>query len=84
MVCERRQKDQPTHTGQHHQHAQNSRQEGRPENEVADQEAIGPEKYQAVDFVRIDMKESKKLMAHPARLKNAASKERLLFTGLNM
>src|SRR6266851_1173507 len=30
-----------------HQHAQNSRQEGRPENEVPDQEAIESEKYHA-------------------------------------
>jgi hypothetical protein len=41
MVCaRRRQKGQPTQTGQRHQFAQNSGQEGRREDEVADQEAM--------------------------------------------
>ena len=48
MVCERRrQKGQPTQTGERHQHTQTSRQEGRLENEVPDQEAIDSEKYHA-------------------------------------
>jgi hypothetical protein len=50
IVCERRrEKGQPTQTANRHQHAQNSRKEGRPENEVADQEAVESEKYQVVD-----------------------------------
>jgi hypothetical protein len=41
IVCERRrQKGQPTPTGQRHQCNQKSRQEGRREDEVADQEAM--------------------------------------------
>ena len=39
--------DQVAQTRDRQQHAQNSRHEGRPENEVADQEVIGPEKYHA-------------------------------------
>ena len=31
--------DQPTCTGGGHEHAENARQEGRPENEIADQQA---------------------------------------------
>ncbi|HEX6554201.1 MAG TPA: hypothetical protein VF026_15655 [Ktedonobacteraceae bacterium] len=46
-VCEWRiQKGRETQAGQRHQHAQNPRQEGRPENEVADQDAPASEKYQ--------------------------------------
>jgi hypothetical protein len=41
--------NQPTQTGKSHQGSQNSRQEGRPENEVADQETIEAEKKQGVD-----------------------------------
>src|SRR5208282_2137610 len=59
---ERCQKDEPTQTGKRHQHAQNSRQKGRLENEVAEQEAIGSEKCQAVDFVGSAIKEAKKIV----------------------
>src|SRR5208283_5678237 len=63
MVCEWSQKDQPTQTGKRHQHTQNSRQEGRPENEVAEQQAIGTEKYQRADFVGSEIKEAKNIIA---------------------
>src|SRR5712692_11280617 len=47
MVSERLiQKGQPTQTSQYRQHAQNPRQEGGPDNEVARQECIESEKYQ--------------------------------------
>jgi hypothetical protein len=42
--------------------SQNSRQEGRPENEVADQEAIGPEKYQTADSEGSEIKEAKNII----------------------
>src|SRR5208337_545095 len=46
MASERRvQKRQPTQTADHHEHAQNSRQECRPENEVPDQGTIESEKH---------------------------------------
>jgi hypothetical protein len=48
IVCERWwQKGQLTQTCDCHQRAQDSRQKGRPEDEVPDQEAIESEKYQA-------------------------------------
>ena len=47
MVSERLvQEAHPTQTSKYRQHAQNSRQEGRPDNEVAGQERIESEKYQ--------------------------------------
>src|SRR5256885_16413135 len=47
MVSERLiQEGQPTQTPQYRQHAQNPRQEGGPDNEVARQECIRSEKYQ--------------------------------------
>ena|SRR6266571_3307252 len=49
IVCEWRcQKGQPTQTGKRNQRTQNSRQEGRPENEVADQEQKQSVKYPRV------------------------------------
>src|SRR5712692_5582210 len=46
-VSERQiQEAQPTQTSQYRQHAQNPRQEGGPDNEVARQECIESEKYQ--------------------------------------
>jgi hypothetical protein len=45
MDSDGREKDQPTYTSKRHQHAQKSRQEGRPENEVTEQKAKGPVKY---------------------------------------
>ena len=62
------------------QRAQNSRQEGRPESEVVEQEAIESVKYHGdVHAPRIPSK-SLKSESHEAR--DAASKQRLLFTGL--
>src|ERR1700693_996950 len=47
MVCERRgQIGHPTQTTDRHQHSENSRQEGRPENEVAGQDAPESEEHQ--------------------------------------
>src|SRR5271154_3028194 len=69
MVCERSKKDQPTQAGKRHQHAQNSRQEGRPENEVAEEEAIGTEKYQGAYLVGSEIKEPKNIIgaSHEAK-----------------
>src|SRR5215472_6898112 len=48
MVCERRRQNrEPTQTGKRNQCTQNSRQEGRPENKVADQDLKHSEKYQS-------------------------------------
>src|SRR6266404_1719848 len=61
MVCEGRcQKGQPTQTAKRHQRTQNSRQEGRLENQIADQDAIESEKHQGVEVGGDQTKETKR------------------------